>query len=216
MLKSRFKGSIILLIVVIMLLASGIVPVAASNNGGIDDPNVGTGGPEPITIDANWSSTSDSPPLFEWGAGEPVFSVSGPFYFSNFNPVTVDITDAFWAGDQFRIYDNGNPIGDTSSVPEAKPGVNDPNAAYLDSRYSHGSFRLTPGYHSISIEVIKNPYDAGGAYIRVMSTGEIWERMGVGGEVFPVNKTGLISPWIALAIVMATGGIYLARYKANK
>ena len=33
----------------------------------------------------------------------------------------------------------------------------------------------------------------------------------VGGEAYPVDKVGLIIPWIALAMVIAAGGIYLIR-----
>ncbi len=32
--------------------------------------------------------------------------------------------------------------------------------------------------------------------------------MGVGGEIYPINKVGLIAPWIALGMVIVAGGIY--------
>jgi hypothetical protein len=37
----------------------------------------------------------------------------------------------------------------------------------------------------------------------------------VGGEAYPINKIVLIAPWIALAVVIAAGGIYLVRRRAH-
>jgi len=37
----------------------------------------------------------------------------------------------------------------------------------------------------------------------------------VGGTDYPVNKVGLIAPWIALAVVIAAGGVYLVRCRAH-
>ncbi|MFC1995019.1 hypothetical protein ACFLVK_01270 [Chloroflexota bacterium] len=36
----------------------------------------------------------------------------------------------------------------------------------------------------------------------------------VGGDIYTVNKIGLIIPWIALAIAVAAGSIYLVRRRA--
>jgi hypothetical protein len=33
----------------------------------------------------------------------------------------------------------------------------------------------------------------------------------VGGEAYPVNKFSLLAPWLALAVVIAAGGVYLVR-----
>ncbi|MFC1983369.1 hypothetical protein ACFLV5_06275 [Chloroflexota bacterium] len=38
---------------------------------------------------------------------------------------------------------------------------------------------------------------------------------GVGGEAYPVNKVGLLVPWIALAVVIAAGGVYLVRHRVH-
>lgn len=37
----------------------------------------------------------------------------------------------------------------------------------------------------------------------------------VGGEAYPINKVGLIVPWIVLAVVIAAGGFYLIRRRAS-
>jgi hypothetical protein len=42
-----------------------------------------------------------------------------------------------------------------------------------------------------------------------------WTEMAVGGEAYPINEIGLMTPWIALAMVIAAGGIYLVRRRAH-
>ena len=42
-----------------------------------------------------------------------------------------------------------------------------------------------------------------------------WTEMAVGGEAYPISGIGLIAPWIALAVVIAAGGIYLVRRRAH-
>jgi hypothetical protein len=37
----------------------------------------------------------------------------------------------------------------------------------------------------------------------------------VGGDVYPVDKTGIIAPWIALAVVIIAGGILLIRRRVH-
>jgi hypothetical protein len=39
---------------------------------------------------------------------------------------------------------------------------------------------------------------------------------GVGGEVYSINKAGVIVPWMILAVVLTCGGFYLVRRKAKK
>ena len=71
----------------------------------------------PITIDAGWSCVSSVPPLFNWGAGTPIFANDGPLAFTASGPVFVRVTDAFCTGDQFQLYDSGTPMGVTSAPP---------------------------------------------------------------------------------------------------
>ena len=37
----------------------------------------------------------------------------------------------------------------------------------------------------------------------------------VGGEAYPVNKLGLVAPWVALTVIIAAGGLYLVRRRVN-
>jgi hypothetical protein len=37
----------------------------------------------------------------------------------------------------------------------------------------------------------------------------------VGGEAYPVNKVGLLAPWLALAVIIVAGGVYLVRRRVH-
>jgi hypothetical protein len=118
--KTRVLVSMML--TVLLVAAMGVIPVAASPaSNGAGEPGFSLMSVTPIVVGDDWYATSDVPPAFFWGAGEPVFSDSGPFQFECEYPVVVDVTDDFQKGDQFRIYDNGSPIGETSAVPVIIP-----------------------------------------------------------------------------------------------
>lgn len=216
--KTRVLVSMILTI--LLVAAMGVIPVAASPaSNGAGEPVFGimfmSG--TPIGVGDDWYSTWDVPPAFFWGAGEPVFSDSGPFEFECEHAVVVDVTDDFQKGDQFRIYDNGSPIGETSAVPVDPAGVQiGPEAAFADPSYSSGSFWLPAGAHSISIEVINNPYDGGRGYIRVMpvlSPPEV-EAIVFPGQSIQIEKT-VRTPVIApmpdvFFLADTTGSMYSA------
>ena len=151
---------------VVVLLASFAVPVMAAGDNGQFDSDVND---PAIAIDAGWSATTSVPPAFFWAAGTPqVPSYSDTFTFTNTGQVRVDVTDDFMKGDQFRVYDNGAVIGDTSSVAVVAGAEVGPEAAFNDATYSSGSFNLGAGSHSIEIEAITDPWSGGRGYIRVV------------------------------------------------
>lgn len=159
-----------MMLTIFLVVAMGVVPVAASPaSNGAGEPSFSIMSVTPIVVGDDWYATTSVPPAFFWGAGEPVYSSSGPFEFECEHAVVVDVTDDFQKGDRFRIYNHGSPMGETSAVPVDPAGVQiGPEAAFVDPTYSSGSFWLPAGAHSISIEVINNPYDGGRGYIRVM------------------------------------------------
>jgi hypothetical protein len=136
------------------------------DNGWVDAVNVDD---PPIVVDAGWSATTQAPPAFFWSGPPGVFNWEGPFTFTSLTTVIVRVTDDFCKGDQFRIYDLGVPIGDTSAVAIGTCTEVGPDAAFADPTYSSGSFPLGPGSHSIGIQVIVNPFGGGRGYIRVDS-----------------------------------------------
>lgn len=116
----------------------------------------------PLTVGGGWVP-------FSWEAGSPAGAIEDPFTFNHPTPVYVRVTDAFCRGDQFRVFDSGTAVGDTSPPPRkgCVPEVFKPHAAWIHNAFSHGIFLLSGGPHSITVDAIINPYDGGVAFIRV-------------------------------------------------
>ena len=67
---------------------------------------------------------------------------------------TVNITDLFFDGDQFALYDNGILIGTTSVATNDFTTCGDDPAACTGSKWTHGSFALGSGNHQLDIVLI--------------------------------------------------------------
>ena len=173
MIKLALLGVIILGAVGGLLSFNSIsLPVRAATfdlNGALS----GTTGSDPaITVGADWFAGETAPPAFFWLGSGAVFNSEGPFTFTSTTPVTVDVTDDFCPGDRFRIYDFGVAIGDTTAVPVGVDCTEvGPAAAFVDPSFSHGSFALGSGAHSITLQIVNNPFGAGRGYIRVLPEG---------------------------------------------
>lgn len=151
------------ILIFVFILFAGYDSSSANDNGGR-----GPGGIDPpIVVDAGWSATTTVPPAFFWGGPGTVFADDGPFTFTSASPTIVRITDDFCPGDRFRIYDNDVSLGETSDVETGGCVEQGPDAAFANPAYSSGSFLLGPGSHSITIQVIANPFSGGRGYIRV-------------------------------------------------
>ena len=122
---------------------------------------------DPIGVDGSFhefgfgEATSPVAPCGVGGCGPTVNPVaeqatSPPWTFSG--PAAVLITDLFQAGDRFEVFDNLASLGVTSVV--ANTGVdtcdNDIACALASLAYSHASFSLGAGTHSITIDIIQN------------------------------------------------------------
>ncbi len=145
----------------LVFLPSGVAH-AGPGNGGQGAVQVDP----PITPGAGWSSTLATPPAFFFGPTNS-FNSEGPFTFSSATPAVVSVTDDFNQGDQFRVFDNSVVLGDTNPVPPGNGGEVGPVAAFSDPAYSHGSFLVGAGSHSITIQAIASPFGGGRGYIRV-------------------------------------------------
>jgi hypothetical protein len=122
---------------------------------------------EPPPPPANWTP-------FTWFGGDGTVVNGSPFAVTAGAPVVLSVTDIACKGDQFAISDGAAPLGTTSAVPEApscsapNPGdTNDPAVAFADPTYSHGTFALAAGSHSIGITASNSPFGQGGAYYSV-------------------------------------------------
>jgi hypothetical protein len=75
--------------------------------------------------------------------------------------VNFDVTDSFDPGDAFEIRDFGNPIGMTNMVPVGPQTEINPDPSFANPAYSHGTFFLDPGPHSITIFPTASPFGGG-------------------------------------------------------
>jgi hypothetical protein len=76
-----------------------------------------------------------------------------PWTFTASSPVTLSVTDAFLSGDSFSIFDFGALVGSTPVVPMGASCGLDPNVCFADPAFSHATFGLLPGPHSLTITV---------------------------------------------------------------
>lgn len=117
------------------------------------------------TLDAGWQQFTT-----EGGVGGT--AVGGPFEFQSAKLTKVTVTDAYCHGDQFSVMDNGVAIGDTAAVPEdlrtcpPRFYLSDTvraDASMADPTFSHGSFFVRPGKHSVDFvnKTIWNGTDTG-------------------------------------------------------
>jgi hypothetical protein len=82
---------------------------------------------------------------------------------------TIEITDAVFAGDVFRITLNNGAETFFSSVPAPMaPTEFDPDAAFLGGLFSRASITLDPGFNSFRIFAEASPFGAGIGYVRVV------------------------------------------------
>jgi hypothetical protein len=91
-----------------------------------------------------------------------------PWTFSLAGAAELRITDAFIRGDNFTVFDFGIPV---LTTPYKENGSNsecaDPDVCYGFSGFSFGSLALTPGNHSLMIQVVESPYGNGAAFFRI-------------------------------------------------
>ena len=103
--------------------------------------------------------------------GNSVPADDPPWTFNSLSPVNLTVTDAFLYGDAFSVFDFGAFIGSTPAVVMSGSGSDDPDLALLDPAFSHASFSLSSGSHSITLEAYQT-VDHGCAYFRASSVPE--------------------------------------------
>ena len=102
--------------------------------------------------------------------GNSVFAPNPPWTFTGAGTLTV--TDAFFSGDSFNVFDNGVLLFMTPTVATGPIVISincgsDPVPCLANPQVSHASFVLGPGAHSITIQVRERGPSDGAAYFRV-------------------------------------------------
>lgn len=106
---------------------------------------------------------------FILGTNPPSLAAPDPAWtFTNAAPVQLVVSDGFASGDQFSFFDFGVLIGTTSASTSGDQCNEDITACLADDSFSHGSFLLGPGNHSITGEQISGITGAG--FFQIAST----------------------------------------------
>jgi hypothetical protein len=115
-----------------------------------------------IPVDDSWQT-------FSWAHGPNVFNTEGPLTFTSPLPVRLDVTDAFLDGDRFVVLDFKTVLGTTSVPVDDSTYLASPDDAFASPKFSHGTFFLPAGDHSLTLETIEVPsdYPTGAAFLRV-------------------------------------------------
>jgi len=113
-----------------------------------------------ISPDGSWHTFDVSDVLSaDQGLGWFDFSTGDPLEFvinvAAGQGVMITVTDAGHAGDRFRVFDNGAPLGETSAVSADGAGDVDLNfdAALADASFSRAYFFLGAGSHTLTGEL---------------------------------------------------------------
>lgn len=129
----------------------------------------------PVAPDAGWQA-------FQTDGGVGGTSLDGPYTFWSSTLTKVTVTDAYCHGDTFSVVDGRRSLGDTTPVPEdlrnCSPrfylsDIARADASMTDPTFSHGTFYLAPGFHSLNFvnKTIWNGTDPGSiAFFRLEST----------------------------------------------
>lgn len=96
-----------------------------------------------------------------------IFAPDPSWTFTTSDGVFVTLTDAFFAGDSFSLFDFGNLVGSTPSVGISIGCGNNPDVCLGSANVSHSVFVLSPGEHSLTIRADNAPFGPGAAFFRV-------------------------------------------------
>ena len=149
------------LVVFLVICVNGLAWSDTSIDASIGGPwlEFGFGGPN--TAAGSGSGTTPS-------SGGNSIQLGGPAWTFNLSvPGFLEITDAFSRGDNFEVFDSGSSILSTPPVEAVLDNISDPALTFGLAGFSWGGVSLGSGPHSITINVLDSPWNAGAAYFRV-------------------------------------------------
>lgn len=164
-----------MMLTALLVAAIGVIPVSASMGfNGAGEPGVSIMAVTPIVAREDVYATGGASPAFVWGAGEPLFSYSGPFEFAY--AVVVEVTDDSQKGALFGICDHGSPIGEASAVPVDTAGVDiGPEAAFPTRLRAAAASSCPPGHTPLAYEKGGEQYRTRAGRNRGLRRMSLWE-----------------------------------------
>ncbi|HAX78390.1 MAG TPA: hypothetical protein DCY88_21835 [Cyanobacteria bacterium UBA11372] len=119
-------------------------------------------------------------------AGNSVFAGASPWEFEvGAAGAILKVTDAFFRGDAFSIFNFNTLIGTTSTAFQDEEGCgSNPDTCFADPLVSKGTFNLAAGQYSLRIVPTASPFEKGAAFFRLDEAKEVPE---------PVSVLGLLA-----------------------
>ncbi len=144
----------------IMMVQAAVVAASPTNGGDVMAMGL-SGGDPPLLVNGGWE-------LFTWTRGPGVWADQGPFTCNVPFSTNLMVTDCYFDGDRFEVYDWGSLIGTTSVPADDHATIPYPEDASEDPRWSSGVFLLGAGPHSITLKVIQTAtgWPDGAGYLR--------------------------------------------------
>ena len=125
----------------------------------------------PIVVDAGWYGfcfAGVGSPATAGCQNDGVGVTGNTITFTALSSVVLKVTDAFVHGDEFDVNIFGVGNFATSAVAAGGGTTTNPDLAYADPLYSHGSWLLAAGSYSVDIFANTSPSGGGGAYVEVL------------------------------------------------
>jgi hypothetical protein len=105
-----------------------------------------------------------------------VFAPNAPWTINLAGPFQLIVTDGFSAGDRFELFDFGVSLGLTSLVSQSGASCgNAVLACNADPQFSHGTFLLGAGNHSITGTAALSPFGAGAGFFIIRAAAQVPE-----------------------------------------
>jgi hypothetical protein len=124
----------------------------------------------PVVVDSGWYRFCFGPsgtPAHD--CNDPDAVSVNPWTFYSAQPVWVNVTDAFIVGDSFTVSIDGIPFT-TPSVRYDDFWTEQPDIAFASPVYSHGSWLLGAGFHSVDVFALDSPFEGGGAFLEATTS----------------------------------------------
>jgi hypothetical protein len=214
------KYAIMWILLLTLMLGSihSVIAVQDNGDGGIKPygvPGFVTTYEVPMEINCTWSHGSPSLQILFWsdsntlaplpnsGWGDQILSINvgtAKMY------VDIVVTDVWAKGDYFEVWEvdgvsptSGHLIGTTPQVPISGSTTTQPDVAFADPTYSHGSFRvlLQSGTHYFAFREVGHNWGGGAFYVKFCYTSAP-----IGGTLMPVDTLVAGTPYFALVGVV--------------
>jgi hypothetical protein len=113
-----------------------------------------------LPIDGGWTILESPDEVSVPTPGSPYVFEGGPWEMNPITAVKLTVTDLYWSGDLFEVWNNGSLLGSGSAINSLSLFASTPDAALGNASFSQNSWTLQPGAYSLLFKSTKfaSPY----------------------------------------------------------